>query len=351
MKIHITNCNKKAPYHYVNLLADAFMEAGHDVFRFDDADYSSFNLTADRIIRRSPLYLLHKKQPGYFDFKQKHKDFIGRQWIKSLKDYKPDAALVINTGWLSAESVKIAKESLNIPRIICWIVDDPGNTPAEDLAGALPYCDTIFSTDPGWVPFIRFFNENVHYLPLATSKLFFKPLDIERDLDFSFVGSFFMKDPAGFLRAYIISQLPSQYDVEIYGPGIEYYQNIYPKLKQFKCFTMIINAEKVNNIWNRSKLTATIYNPQVRDGSAPRVFDTALAKTPQIIQYTPTIKELYPDIEVPTFHSIPDFLSKADYHISHQKESRELAEAMYEATGKRHLFIHRVKTIMDTSYD
>ena len=348
MKIHITNCPKKAPYHYVNLIADAFKKLGNDVFEFDDNDYSSFYLKIDSFIRRSPFFVLNKKNPENFDFKQKHKDFIGKQWLKTLKDFNPDVSLIINTGWLSIESIKIAKEKFNIPRIICWVVDDPGNSAAEDLVEALPYCDIVFSTDPGWIPFIKFFNKNIFYLPLASSELFYKPVSVSRDLDFSFVGSFFRKDPAGFLRALIISNLPDNFkSVEIYGPGINFFENIYPRLKNFNCYNKIINADKVNNIWNRSKLTATIYHPQVIDGTSPRVFDAALTKTPQIIQYTSTISGLFPCIDLPLFNSVPEFISKADYYLSRPKESKELAEAMFDIVKNKHLFVHRVKTIME----
>ncbi len=348
MKVHITNCPKKAPYHYVNLIADALSKIGHEVFRFDDNNYPSPYLKIDSFIKRSPLFALTKKNPKNFDFKQKHKDFIGKQWLKTLEDSKPDLLLIVNTGWLSAESIRIAKESLYIPNIICWIVDDPGNSAAEDLARALSYCDIVFSTDPGWVSFIKFFNENVYYLPLASSELFYKPADIFKDFNFSFVGSFFRKDPAGFLRASIISNLSNNFKkVEIYGPGINYFKNIYPRLKDFNCYDKIINADSVNNLWNRSKMTATIYNPQVREGSAPRVFDAALAKIPQIIQYTPTINSLFPGIDLPLFNSVPEFISMADYYLSRPKESKELAEAMFEITKNNHLFIHRVKTIME----
>lgn len=348
MRVHITNCPKKSKDHYVNLIAGAFKKLGHDVFEFDDNDYSSPYLKIDSLIRRSPLFVLTKKNPENFDFKQKHKDFIGKQWLKTLEDSRPDLSLIVNTGWLSAESIKIAKEKLHIPYIVCWIVDDPGNSAAEDLAEALPYCDIVFSTDPGWMPFIKFFNESVFYLPLASSDLFYKPADVIKNVDFSFVGSFFRKDPAGFLRAFIISKLPDNFkSAEIYGPGINYFKNVYPRLKNFNCYDRIINAGSVNNLWNRSKMTATIYNPQVREGSAPRVFDAALSKIPQIIQHTPTISSLFPGIDLPLFNSIPEFVSRADYYLSRPKESQELAEAMFEIAKNRHLFIHRAKTIIE----
>lgn len=349
MKIHITNCNKKAPYHYVNLIADAFEKSGHEVFRFDDADYSNFHLSIDRFLRRSPLFLLTKNWPEYFNFKQKHKQFIGNQWLKTLKDFKPDMILIINTGWLSKNAVKIAKENLRVPKIVCWIVDDPRQSAAEDLVSFLLYCDTVFIVDPGWIPFASFFNKNIFYLPLATSDIHYKPLNQPRDLDFSFVGSFFINDPAGFLRAFVLSSIPIKYKVEIYGPGINYFKNIYPELKNFACHNENIGASQVNKLWNRSKLTAVIYHPQVIAGTSPRVFDAALSKTPQIIQDTSTIHDLFPGLNLPTFQSIPEFLAKIDYYLIHPKEREELAEAMFKMVKDRHLFIHRIKMMMEFS--
>lgn len=347
MKIHITNCPKKVPYRYVNLIADAFKALGHEVFRFDDADYSSHNLTIDRLIRRSPLFLLAKKRPDYFDFKERHKNFIGKKWLETLKDFQPDLVLLINVGWLSREAVRIAKENLHISKIICWIVDDPKQSAAEDLVGFLPYCDTVFIVDPDWISFPSFFNQNIFYLPLATSDIYYRPLNQPRDLDFSFVGSFFVKDPGGFLRAFVLSRLSPSYKAEIYGPGINYFKNIYPELKNLNCYDRNISESDLNKLWNRSKLTAVIYHPQVIAGTSPRVFDAALSKTLQIIQDTPTIHDLFPGINLPTFKSITEFVAKVDYYLIHHKEREELAEVMFKMVKERHLFIHRIKTMIE----
>ena len=63
----------------------------------------------------------------------------------------------------------MAKENFHIPKSVCWVVDDPGVSAAEDLVGTLPYYDIVFSTDPGWISFIKFLIKNVFYLPLASS--------------------------------------------------------------------------------------------------------------------------------------------------------------------------------------
>ena len=347
MKIHISNCNKKAPCHFINLIADAFEKKGHRVFRFDNIDYSSFYLAIDRIIKRSPFFLLTKRWSETFNFKQKYKEFIGKQWIKTIKDFNPDLVLVINTGWLSQKAVRFAKENLRIPKIICWVVDDPRQSAAEDLVNFLPYCDIVLIVDSGWIPLVSFFNKNIIYLPLASSDICYQPLNQLRDLDFFFVGSFSINDSAGFLRAYILSNIPSKYKIEIYGPGINYFRNIYSGLKNFNCYDKNISESDVNKHWNRSKLTAVIYHPQVINGISPRVFDAALTKTPQIIQYTSTIQELFPGIKLPIFESVSEFSEKVEYYLTHPKEREELAEAMFEMVKNRHLFIHRVEKIIE----
>lgn len=227
-----------------------------------------------------------------------------------------------------------------------WFVDHPGVPAAEDVVSYLPYFDTLFSIDPAWIPFISFFNKNVFYLPLATSDIYYKPLNQARNLDFVFAANFFVNDPAGYLKAFIISHLPPTYKVEIYGPDINYFKNIYPQLKNFKCYNEILGA-RINDVWNSAKLTAVIYHPQVIAGTAPRIFDCALSKTPQIIQETSTIYDLFSGVNLPTFKSIPEFLSKTDYYLNHLKEREELAEAMYKITKQKHLFIHRIKTMME----
>lgn len=347
MKIHITNCSKKSRYHYSNLAVQAFKDLGHEVFEFDSEDYPYLLLKIDKVVRRSPLFLLAKKRPETFDFRQKYRYFINKHWLETIKNFNPDLVLTFNSGWLSYEAVKAARENLRVPNMVCWIVDNPMASAAEELSNFLPYYDTIFSTDPGWIPFIKFFNENVFYLPLASSDIAYKPFNLKRDLDFSFVGSFFVKDSAGFLRAQVISGLPPNCKAEIYGPGIGYFKNIYPQLKNFRCYDKHIGVEELNNLWNRSRLTAVIYHPQVMEGTSPRVFDAALAKTPQIIQYTSTLKQLFPGVDVPTFQSVSEFTAHIDYYLNRPKEREELAEAMFEIAKNKHLFKHRIKTMLE----
>lgn len=347
MRIHIANCSKNNKHHYSNLAVQAFKDLGHEVFEFDSEDYPSPHLKIDKIIRRSPVFLLTKKKPEIFDFREKYRNFINKQWLKTLKDFNPDLVLTFNSGWLSYEAVKAARENLRVSNMVCWVVDNPAVSAAEELPNFLPYYDTVFSTDPGWIHFIKFFNKNAFYLPLATSDICYKPLNLERDLDFSFVGSFYEKDPAGFLRAFVISNLPADYKAEIYGPGIDYFKNIYHGLKNFNCRNKSIGVDDVNKLWNRSKLTAVIYHPQVIEGTSPRIFDAALAKTPQIIQYTSTANELFPGVNLPIFNSVSEFLIQVDYYLNHPKERGELAEAMFEIAKKNHLFIYRIERMLE----
>ena len=346
MKVFITNCAKNSKYHYTNLIADAFESLGHRVFRFDSNDYHSSYLKIDQIIRRSPLFYFTKHNPEKFDFKEKYRNFIGKQWINEIKNFKPDFLLLINSAWVPRWAIKAAKENLHIRKMVCWVVDDPGITAAEGLVSYLPYFDKVFCIDREWLNTVNFFNQDSDYLPLGTSDICYKPLRYERDLDFMFVGSFFKNDPQGFLRSFVIANIPLKYKVEIHGPGINYFKNIYPQLNSFKCFSKMPSIEDLNKLYNRAKITPTIYHPQVISGTSPRVFEAAFAKSPQVIQYTSSISELFPGIKIPTFKNIPEFLEKSEYYLNHPKEREELAGAMYEIALKNHKFIHRIDAML-----
>ena len=197
MRVHLIDCQKKQQYHYSNLLASAFKNLGHEVFAFDSAEHPRFYLKIDRLIKRSPLYLLAKFNGAKYDFKEKQRAFISAEWLKTIEAFNPDLVIMLNNSFITVDAIRAAKENLKVKKIACWIVDDPSRTQAEDLVGLLPYCDVVFCTDPGWIPFVKFFNTNTIYLPLASSAICYKPLDAEKKFDISFVGSFFRNDPAG----------------------------------------------------------------------------------------------------------------------------------------------------------
>src|SRR3989344_2824138 len=346
MRIHLIDCQKKQQYHYSNLLASAFINLGHEVFAFDSAEYPRLYLKIDRFIKRSPLYLLAKFNSVTYDFKEKQRAFISAEWLKTIKEFNPDLVIMINNSFINVDAIRAAKENLQIKKIACWVVDDPSRTQAEDLVSLLPYCDIVFCTDPGCIPLITFFNKNAVYLPLASSDACYKPLDVEKKFDVSFVGSFFRNDPAGYFRAFVLSQLPAEHKVIISGPGIAYFKEIYPRLKKFDCRDQYIGIEAVNELYNSSKATISLYNPQVISGISPRVFEVALSKTFQVIQDTPTIHELFPGIVLPLFSSTAEFLAKVEHYLMREKERKEIIETMYEMTKQKHRFENRVQSIL-----
>lgn len=345
MKVYVTNCTKKNKLHLINLIADAFKLLGHTVFEFDYDDYGSqYLLKWDQLIKKTPLSLFRRY--AQLDLREKYRTHLSNEWLRTIKEFKPDVLLLINTGFVSSDAIRRAKEELHVPHIVSWVVDDLSRTNAEDSIAGIPYCDTVFVVDEAWAPFLKIFNPNVSYLPLAASDACYKPLHLKRETDAAFVGSFFRKSPEGFLRSFVLSCLPAHLNVHIYGPGIDYYKHIYPRLSHFKCYDKHISVIDVNEVYNRSKLAINVNSPQVIRGTAPRLFETALSGTLQIVQYTPAVAELFPGVTVPTFRSIPELTRHVEYYLSHEKEREALAAAMFRIAKEKHLYTHRVKTML-----
>lgn len=347
MKIHITDCPRRYPHHFANLIVDAFRSLGHEAISFDTSEYPTFYLTLDRAIRKSPLYFFTKRKNDFVDFKSRYRALVSAHWLRTIRDAKPDVVLLINNAWITREAIITAKESLHIKKIICWVVDDPSRTAAEDLVSLLPYCDLVFIIDPGWIPFTQFFNERTIYLPLAASDAYYRPAEVAPAWDISYVGSFFKGDPAGFFRASILSHLPADCRVKIVGPGLRYFTHVYPALNRFDWSDELWGVTDVNRLYCASKMTISLYQPQVLEGVSPRIFEIALSKTFQVIQDTATVYDLFPGITLPTFKSIKEFTKKTDYYLSHPRERQELTEAMFHIAKEKHLFVHRISTLID----
>ena len=182
---------------------------------------------------------------------------------------------------------------------------------------------------------------NVMYLPIAADHTIYYPLEPppEKDIDVTWIGA------------------PHKKRLEL----AERLRRFFPN--SFFDFSLSLPAQKVNEIYNRSKVVVGIYqdcdvpfsaltgrrctlNTERAWGCPCRTFEVPATRTFQLQRYREGLSFLYDEDEVAIAEE-DELIDKVAYFLENDEERQRIAEAGYNRTLREHLYIHRMKEIID----
>ncbi len=182
-----------------------------------------------------------------------------------------------------------------------------------------PLFDLVYSFNEAEIPFYRKFNKNVHYLPLGADKDIHKDLQISNKLiDVGFVGNLNVN------RINMINYLLDK------GIPIQY------------SYTHTDYVTTVNN-------TKINLNIGISDsGYQMRVFEILAMGNFLITNKLENCTELLQDeLHLRYYKNFDELANLVYYYIMNPNEVKEIAERGQDLVLRKHLYIHRVKTIID----
>jgi spore maturation protein CgeB len=108
----------------------------------------------------------------------------------------------------------------------------------------------------------------------------------------------------------------------------------------------IYNNEKAF-IFNKSKIIVNNLLYSEVEGVNARCFEVAAAKGFQLIDFKPSLNELFSiDKEIVTFSGIKDLKEKIKYWLPRDEERLNIAEAAFIKVISNHTYKHRLEEIM-----
>lgn len=182
---------------------------------------------------------------------------------------------------------------------------------------------------------------NVMYLPIAADHTVYYPLDppLEKDIDVAWIGA------------------PHRRRVQI----AERLKKAFPR--SFFDFSLSLPAEKVNEIYNRTKVVVGIYqdcdepvsaitrrrctlNTERAWGCPCRTFEVPAARAFQLQSPREDLPSVYSPEEVALAEE-EEIEDKVAYYLKEEGERERIAEAAYRRTIREHLYIHRMRQILE----
>ncbi|ANS77249.1 spore maturation protein cgeB [Paenibacillus yonginensis] len=269
-------------------------------------------------------------------------------------EHRPDLVLVLDGLEMPTDQID-AIRAMGIPTAV-WLTDDPYYT---DMTFQLTlHYDYVFTLELNCVEHYRQLGcPNVYYLPFGVHPGHFRPLrDRAPEVrNLSFVGSGYWNRVHFFQP--IIDKLMARglringiwwdrlVEADSYAGRIEQgtwlgpqeTAAVYSSSKISLNLHRSYDDDSVNN--NASKIPAVSPNP--------RTFEIAASGSLQLVDVRDDLARFYtPGVEIETFSSHDELLSKIDFYLTHEAERREIVLRALDRTLREHTYSHRLNELL-----
>lgn len=258
---------------------------------------------------------------------------------------KPDLVFILNGDILLPETLDIFRKSA---KVALWLYDNIERLPSSiALAG---HADALFTFESEDCQAFLNDGKQAWFLPQACDTSVYRPLGLEKDIDILFVGNLWNSPRRKDLMLKVIEAFPGK-RIEVYGLYQPWYKGIIKWLRRpYKNIfrNRMISPEKVNELYNRSKVVLNIHQELQAFGANPRVFEICGSGSFQICDANPYVMRLFPNGEIGFYTTAAELAEEISAALGSDTSAR--AAAAHAEVVKEHTFIQRIETVLHTIY-
>ena len=271
---------------------------------------------------------------------------INRNFIKCVRNGKPDIALVTGGHRINTESLQALK--VTPVRSVLWTTDPPIRF--EPILSAAPFYDYIFCQGTEAVELLSEAGiHNAHWLPMACDPHIHKKIRLSAEEqkcyanDIVFVGSYHPN------REQILKGL-SDFDIAIWGPGWEEH------CRQSSLKTRIMGSHTPIDTWiklySACKIVLSIHYQHLQKKirvyqASPRIFETMACGGFVISDHQRDVFALFRDGEhLVSYDGHEDLIAKIKFYLSHPSERKKIAEQGRQEVLGNHQYAHRIEKLL-----
>ncbi len=285
---------------------------------------------------------------GIVAFRQAWRRRFNRLIGRADRDMRPDFMLVIKGDWLDPAVF----EACTAARKVIWFQDAAFRCGPDHLRLA-QLADAVFvfeATDIDYFANAGIDTGKVRFLPMGYDDTVYKPLDMNRDIDVSFVGKMYPQRKA--LLADLVRDLPGV-RFEIWGRFVRYQEPRtwweWVRVRSDARLRRIyrnkdIPPQRVNLLYNQSKIVLNMHHDQSKDGCNPRVFEIAGSGAFQICDDNGFVRTQVSDAIV-QFQNYGDLIEKIEAYLSDDAGRKRVSQVSLSAM-KTHTFAHRIDQML-----
>lgn len=245
------------------------------------------------------------------------KEEMNKRFLDKVRREQPDYIFL----WLIYDEFYIdtllkIKEICPKAKIINYCGDD--DALFDNYSIYLSYIiDYFFVTHKEYIPGYK----NKAFLSCATNTDQFKPLDLEKKYDVTFIGT-----PKNDRKEFVEYLMNKGLKMKIYGAG----WSDYPKFN--KIYGGFLNPEEYTKVINQSKINLNFTkNYAGVTHVIQRFFEINACKAFQLTEYSPRYSDLFKDKEeLIMFKTKEELLKKIKYYLQNEKEREIIASKAYK---------------------
>lgn len=256
--------------------------------------------------------------------------------INEMSTYKPDLVFVYNSEYLLPETcAEIKKKS----KLIFFMGDSPFYTPVNNYyLTCLTYADLILSPDSFW-------NYQLNTMGFKKTSFFVPGIDLGsyhilpesdlteddfKELDILYTGSGYVNS-WGYKKALLMSQFTA-FNFRLYGnKAWERWFQFFPELKSSYIPSDYIPTEKLNKMYNRSRLIPVDGNPGILNGFHLRLLEVLGAGSLPLVEFrNDTNNLLFKECKAkaPEIRDYSKAGEIAEYYLKHENERADLSKTL-----------------------
>ena len=332
---------------------------GPDFFQYNEAiarafQHHGFSSEIVESPAHNPKGLLNRiridlaGQFGIEKYRSRWQRDFNRRVLEKAMAMDPDFILIIKGDWIDPDYF----ENIRARRKIIWFQDEARRCGANHLRLA-HQADFVFVFENDDRPYLvdkGVLKERIHFLPMGFDSHVYKLENMERPVDVSFVGR--MYPHREILIERLISDLPDV-KFEVFGRYVRYKEprtwmkwirRVSSKRLRRIYRNRDIDPERVNLLYNQSKIVLNIHHGQSRDGCNPRVFEIMGSGAFQICDANPYVERHFPD-SIVRFGSAEELVEKIEFFLSSPSERDSISLKALSA-GADHSFNSRIEELL-----
>lgn len=262
---------------------------------------------------------------------------VNNMILRLVWEFSPDLILIYNSVFLLPETcAEFRKRS----KIVFFMGDSPFYTPQNNYyLACLSYADLILSPDSFWNRQLNTLgiDKTLYFVPSPDGRSYSRIEGItkgpeESNTEILYVGSSYLNS-WGYKKALLMSRFTG-FNIKIYGNSAwKRWFRFFPELQEVYTESDYIPLERLNRMFNLTKLMPVDGNPGILSGFHIRLFESLSAGVLPLIEYRDDIdKLLFRDFarELPLIRDYNNAAEVADYYLRNESERSELARAMHE---------------------
>lgn len=296
---------------------------------------------------------LKRSRPIGSDIVRIEQNILNNILLKKAHSQRPDLIIVNAGGEIFPDTLIRLKKTTNA-RIVCWAGDDPSTySHASYYLAGVKFYDHYFIGDPSW--YGKAIKDSgvkrCTLLSYGADDDVYKPITLDtRDLklyssELSHLGVLHDR------RKELLLQL-MDFNLSLWGAVttrfLARFSNVPAQLLPY-IRSGIVQAAVSNKVYNASKISLNILHSQMSFYNN-KTFEIAASGAFQLINIKNDAYNYFQDDELIRFNNIDELKYLISYYLSHDKERQDIASRAYAKTISNHLFIHRMKQLIDEAF-